>query len=61
MDEVVGNITNEIKARGMWERTLLVRRETLSNVPLIFITYKPACKFLEADAPPVLVHRNCSD
>ena len=33
MDEVVGNITNEIKARGMWARTLLVRRETLSNVP----------------------------
>jgi len=25
MDVVVGNITSEIKTRGMWERTLLVR------------------------------------
>lgn len=49
MDEVVGNITDEIKARGMWARTLLVRRETLSNVP--FCCIQAAYKFPEADVP----------
>ena len=58
MDEVVGNITNEIKARGMWAYTLLVRRETVSNVP--FHCIQAACRFSEADAPIVLNYRSWS-